>query len=137
MAGALYERLHIPPLLAMHLAFDYLGHPRFDPSAPGFIALSIVQLLIMGALVALVFVALRSLVSNPLPLWDGGFVATPGPRSVAVGALLCVAAATLASVGWGLNDQGLYCGTVILVTDRGLARDPQRVCAASLPARMT
>jgi hypothetical protein len=23
---------HIPPLLAMHLVFDYLGHPRFDPS---------------------------------------------------------------------------------------------------------
>ena len=132
---------HIPPLLAMHLVFDDLGYPRFDPSSPGFIALSVVQLLIMGVLVALVFVTLRPLENNPLPLWDGGLVARPGGRSLAVAALLCVAgAATLASVGWGLKDQGLYCVAVMLtalVTARGLASDAQRVCAASLPARMT
>ena len=132
---------HIPPLLAMHLVFDYLGHPRFDPTSPGFIALSIVQLLIMGALVALVFVALRPLENRPLPVWDGGCVAEPGGRSLAVGALLCVAgAATLASVGWGLKDQGLYCVAVMmiaLVAARMLASEPQRVCAASLPAKMT
>jgi hypothetical protein len=131
---------HIPPLLAIHLVFDYLGHPRFDPSAPGFIAISVVQLLIMAALVAVVFVTLRPLENSPLPLWDGGFVARPGGRSVAVGALLCVAgAATLASVGWGLKDQGLYCVAVMLialVAARGLASDRQRVCAASLPAKM-
>jgi hypothetical protein len=112
---------HIPPLLAMHLVF--------------------VQLLIMGALVALVIVTLRPLENNPLPLWDGGFVARPGGRSLAVGALLCVAgAATLASVGWGLKDQGLYCVAVMLIAliaARGLAGDGQRVCAASLPARTT
>ena len=132
---------HIPPLLAMHLVFDYLGHPRFDPSAPGFIALSIVQLVIMGVLVGLVLVTLRPLENNPLPLWDGGFVAHPGRRSTAVGALLCLAgAATLASVGWGLKDQGLYCVTGMvfaLAAARGLAGDPQRAEAASLPARMT
>lgn len=132
---------HIPPLLAIHLVFDYAGYPRFDPSSPGFIALSVVQLLIMGALVAVVFVTLRPFESNPLPLWDGGFVATPGGRSAAVGALLCVAgAATLASVGWGLKDQGLYGVTVMLIAllaARLLASDSQRVCAASLPARMT
>ncbi|HTI76801.1 MAG TPA: acyltransferase [Mycobacterium sp.] len=132
---------HIPPLLAMHLVFDYLGHPRFDPSAPGFIALSIVQLAIMGVLVGLVFVTLRPLESKPLALWDGGFVARPGRRSAMVGALLCFAgAATLASVGWGLKDQGLYCVTAMLVAllvARALASDPQRVCAASLPARTT
>ena len=65
---------HIPPLLAMHLVFGYLGHPRFDPSSPGFIALSVMQLMIMGALVTVVFVTLRPLENNPLPLWDGGFV---------------------------------------------------------------
>ena len=132
---------HIPPLLAMHLVFDYLGNPRFDPNAPGFIALSVVQLLIMAALVAVMFVTLRPLESNPLPLWDGGFVAAPGGRSAAVGALLCTAgAATLASVGWGLKDQGLYCVAVMLIAllaARRLASDPQRVCATSLPARMT
>ncbi len=107
---------HIPPLLAMHLAFDYLGHPRCDAGAPGFIALSVVQLVVMGVLVAVVFVVLRPLENNALPLWDGGYVAGPGPRSAAVGALLCVAgAATLASVGWGLKDLGLYCVAVMLM----------------------
>jgi hypothetical protein len=132
---------HIPPLLAMHLVFDYIGSPRFDPSAPGFIALSLVQLLIMAALVAVVFVTLRPLENYPLPLWDGGYVARPGGRSAAVGALLCIAgAATLVSVGWGLKDQGLYSVAVMLIAllaARWLASDPQRVCAASLPARMT
>jgi hypothetical protein len=133
---------HIPALLAMHLAFDYLGHPRYDPSAAGFTALSILQLVIMACLVATVFVALRPLENNPLPLWDGGFVSAPGSRSAAVGALLCVAgAATLASVGWGLKDQGLYCVAVMLaalIAARSLAGDlpvtTQRACAASLPA---
>jgi hypothetical protein len=58
-----------------------------------------------------------------------------------VGALLCVAgAATLASVGGGLKDQGLYCVAVMLVAliaARGLVNESQRVCAASLPARIT
>ena len=62
-------------------------------------------------------------------------------KSCPVGGLLCVAgAATLASVGWGLKDQGLYCVAVMmiaLVAARMLASDSQRVCATSLPARMT
>src|SRR5690348_271615 len=132
---------HTPPLLAMHLVFDHLGHPRFDPSAPGFIVVSVTQLAIMGVLVALVFVALRPLENRPLPPWDGGHVAHPGRRSTAVGVLLCVAgAATPASVGWGLKDQGLYCITAMLfalAAARVLACDAQRVDAASLPARTT
>ena len=81
-------------------------------TTPGFIVLSVAQLLIMAAVVAVVFVALRPLENNPLPLWDGGLVAAPGASSAAVGVLLCVAgAATLASAGWGLKDQGLiWCG---------------------------
>jgi hypothetical protein len=133
---------HIPPLLAMHLVFDYFGHPRYDPTAPGFIALSVLQLVIMAILVAAVCVVLRPLENSPVPLWDGGFVAGTGSRSAAVGALLCVAgAATLASVGWGLKGPGLYCVAVMLaalVGARFLATDPrvtaQRVCAASRPA---
>jgi hypothetical protein len=106
---------HIPALLFMHLAFDYLGHPRYDALAPGFIARSILQLVMMAVLVATVFVALRPLENNPLPLWDGGYVAATGLRSAAVGALLCVAgAATLASVGWGLKGPGLYCVAAML-----------------------
>jgi hypothetical protein len=133
---------HIPALLAMHLVFDYLGHPRYDAETAGFVALSILQLVIMVVLVATIFVALRPLENNPLPLWDGGFVSAPGSRSAAVGALLCVAgAATLTSVGWGLKDQGLYCVALMLaalVAARFLAGGQpvtaQRVCAASLPA---
>ncbi len=98
---------HIPLLLGMHLVFDYLGYPRYDAGGAGFVALSILQLSIMAGLVAAAFVALRPLESNPLPLWDGGRVTAPGARSTAVGTLLCVAgAATLASVGWGLQGPG-------------------------------
>jgi hypothetical protein len=46
--------------------------------------------------------------------------------------------ATLASVGWGLKDRGLYCVAAMLIalaTACGLASDSHRVCAASLPAR--
>jgi len=93
----------------------------------------------MGTLVAVVFVTLRPVENNPPPLWDAGFVARLGARSLAVGALLCLAgAATLASVGWGLKDQGLYRVAAMLIAlaaARGLASDSQRVCAASLPAR--
>jgi hypothetical protein len=133
---------HIPALLFMHLMFDYLGYPRFDAGAAAFVALSIVQLIVMAALVTTAFVALRPLENNPLPLWDGGSVAATGPRSAAVGVLLCVAgAATLASVGWGLKGPGLYCVAVMLaalIGARFLAGDrpvtAARVCAASTPA---
>lgn len=118
---------HIPLLLGMHLVFDYLGHPRFDPAAPGFVALSVVQMLLMAVLVGAAFLVLRPLENDPLPFWDGGFVAGPGLRSAAVGTLLCVAgAATLASVGWGLKDQGLYLTAVMLAAlagARALATD--------------
>lgn len=107
---------HMPLLLGLHLVFDYLGLDRYDPSAPGFVALSVLQLALMAGLVAMAFVALRPLENNPLPLWDGGTVAGTGIRSATVGLLLCVAgAATLTSVAWGLKDQGVYCVAVMLV----------------------
>lgn len=116
---------HMPLLLGLHLVFDYLGLDRYDPSAPGFVALSVLQLALMAGLVAMAFVALRPLENNPLPLWDGGAVAGTGIRSATVGWLLCVAgAATLTSVAWGLKDQGVYCVAVMLaalVAARALA----------------
>jgi hypothetical protein len=124
---------HMPALLGMHLVFDYLGFPRF-PGQPHFVALSIVQTLIMIGLVGVLFVMLRPLENDPLPGWDGGRVGAPGRRSATVGTLLCIAgAATLASVKWGLKDEGLYCVAVMLVTlvsARLLATDAQ-VPAAS------
>lgn len=121
---------HMPALLGVHLVFDYLGLARF-PGQTHFFVLSIVQVLIMGAIVGLLFVALRPLENNPLPGWDGGSVTAPGPRSTAVGVLLCLAgAATLASVKWGLKDDGLYCMAVMLTALIGA-----RVLAVTTVAR--
>lgn len=105
---------HMPALLGMHLLFDYLGYPRF-PGQPHFLVLSVVQVLIMIVVVGVLFVTLRPLENTPLPGWDGGYVAAPGLRSATVGTLLCVAGvATLASVKWGLKDQGIDCIAVML-----------------------
>ena len=132
---------YIPPLLAMHLVFDYFGHPRYDPTP----RLHRAQSSAVGHHGHPGCLGVRRAApvgEQPAPLWDGGFVAGTGSRSAAVGALLCVAgAATLASVGWGLKGPGLYCVAVMLaalVGARFLATDPrvtaQRVCAASRPA---
>jgi hypothetical protein len=119
---------HMPLLLGLHLVFDYLGLDRFDATAPGFIALSVLQLAVMAGLVAMTFVALRPLENSPLPGWDGGAVAGTGMHSATVGFLLCTAgAATLTSVAWGLKDQGVYCVAVMLAALAGarwLARNP-------------
>lgn len=105
---------HIPALLGIHLACDMLGWFRF-PGQPHLVLLSIVQVVLMAGLVTAMFTTLRPLENSPLPGWDGAAALTPGARSVAVGVLLCVAsAATLASVKWGLKDDGLYCVTVML-----------------------
>lgn len=116
---------HMPLLLAMHLVFDYAGLDRYDPTAPGFVALSVLQLAVMAGLVGLAFIVLRPLENSPLPLWDGGAVTATGMRSAAVGLLLCIAgAATLSSVAWGLKDQGVYCVAVMvaaLIAARRLA----------------
>ncbi|SRX94052.1 acyltransferase 3 [Xylanimonas cellulosilytica DSM] [Mycobacterium shimoidei] len=105
---------HMPALLGVHLLFDYLGFYRY-PGQPHLVLLSIVQTAVMVGLVGVLFVALRPLENSVLPGWDGGVVATPGSRSVAVGILLCLAAAaTLASVKWGLKDDGLSCMAVML-----------------------
>ncbi|WP_135457407.1 acyltransferase [Mycobacterium sp. DL99] len=121
---------HMPLLLGLHLVFDYLGLDRYDTSAPGFVALSVLQLALMAGLVAVAFVALRPLENNPLPLWDGGAVARTGIRSAVVGLLLCVAgAATLTSVAWGLKDQGVNCVAVMvtaLIAARWLAAEPSQ-----------
>ena len=111
---------HIPALLSVHLVFNYLGFSRFDSSASDFAAISVAQVAVMAVLVAMLFVALRPLENGPLPGWDGGFVAAPGVRSAAVGTLLCTAgAATFASAGWGLKDDGLYCTAVLLAALAG------------------
>ena len=127
---------HMPVLLGVHLAFDYLGLPRY-PGQPYFLLLSIAQLVVVVLLVAATFVVLRPLENNPLPLWDGGCVAAPGVRSAAVGTLLTVAgAATLASVGWGLKDQGLFCVSVMLVALTGARLLANDGVAAETPVKL-
>ncbi len=105
---------HMPALLAVHVLFDSFGHPRF-PGRPDFLTVTIEQLVIMIAVVAVLFVALRPLENNPLPGWDGCPAITSARRGSAVGILLCVAgAALLAAVKWGLKDDGLVCVAVML-----------------------
>ncbi|BBZ32232.1 acyltransferase family protein [Mycolicibacterium confluentis] len=128
---------HMPALLLMHLAFDYAGLDRY-PGQPNFLALSVIQLLMMLAVVGALFVALRPLENNPLPGWDGAIAVSPGPRSAAVGALLCVAgAATLAAVKWGLKDDGIACVAVMLaalIAARVLSRAAADTTATAHPA---
>ena len=81
---------HMPVLLGVHLLFDGLGHPRY-PGQPHFLLICVVQLLIVVAVVAVLFLTLRSLENNPLSGWDGAPAVTSVWRGAAVGALLCVA----------------------------------------------
>lgn len=122
---------HMPALLGMHLVFDFLGFPRYNTAAPNFVVLSVLQVMTMAVLVTGLFLALRPLENNPLPGWDGGYVAYPGMRSTAVGiALMTAGGFTLASVVWGLKGFGLTCWVVALaglITARALASDKKGV----------
>lgn len=107
---------HMPALLAMHLAFDYLGHPRY-PGQPDFVAVSVTQLVLMVVAVAVLFVALRPLENNPLAGWDGAPAIASVRRGAAAGALLCIAGvATLAAIRWGLKGDGLVCVAVMVAS---------------------
>lgn len=125
---------HMPVLLGVHLAFDYLGCPRY-PGAQDFLAVSVAQLLVVIVAVAVLFVALRPLENNPLSGWDGAPAVTARGRGAAVGALLCVAGvAILAAIRWGLKDEGLVCMAVMvtaLVGARVLAAAPAKRLAAA------
>lgn len=105
---------HMPALLAVHLAFDYLGIPRY-PGQSHFMLITLMQLLIMVAVVAVQFLVLRPLENNPLPGWDGAVTVASGRRAAVVGVLLSVAGASiLAAVKWGLKDDGLVCVAMML-----------------------
>jgi hypothetical protein len=125
---------HIPALLAIHLLFDELGVPRY-PGQPDFAVVSVAQVLLMAAVVATLFVALRPLENNPLPGWDGAWVINTIGRGAVVGTLLCVAgAATLVSIHWGLKDVGLYfeaTTVTALVAARALARPRHRITVSA------
>ncbi len=126
---------HMPALLGIHLLFDVTRHPRY-PGQADFLAISVAQLLIMAALVAVLFVTLRPLENNPLPGWDGP-IAVSGARGISTGILLCVAGmATLASVKWGLKDDGLYCMAVVLAALVGARALSGSRSAAELPVRL-
>jgi fucose 4-O-acetylase-like acetyltransferase len=110
---------HIPALLGIHLLFDELGMPRY-PGRPGFAVISIAQVLLMAAAVAVLFVALRPLENNRLPGWDGATPVTSSARDGAIGTLLCIAGATtLAAIHWGLKDIGLDLEAVTIIALMG------------------
>ncbi|ORB75867.1 acyltransferase family protein [Mycobacterium scrofulaceum] len=122
---------HMPVLLGVHLAFDYLGCPRY-PGAHDFLAVSVAQLLVVIVALAVLFVALRPLENNPLSGWDGAPAVTARGRGAAVGALLCVAGvAILAAIRWGLKDEGLVCMAVMVTALVGA-----RVLAAAQAKRL-
>jgi fucose 4-O-acetylase-like acetyltransferase len=126
---------HIPALLGIHLLFDELGAPRY-PGQPHFATVSVAQLLLMGLVVATLFLALRPLENNPLPGWDGAAAVNTVGRGALIGTLLCVAgAATLVSIHWGLKDIGLtFEATTVtaLVAARALATPQLRTHPALL-----
>jgi hypothetical protein len=82
------------------------------------------------AVVAVLFVFLRPLENNPLPGWDGAPSVASRWRGAVIGALLCVAGVTLlASIKWGLKDDGLVCMAAVvtaLVGARAVAALPVR-----------
>ncbi len=103
---------HMPVLLGTHLAFDYLGSARY-PGEHHFVAVSVLQLLTVAFVVAALFIVLRPLENDPLPGWDHAPGITSRRRGAVVGVLLCVAGvAILASIRWGLKDDGLVCMAV-------------------------
>jgi hypothetical protein len=105
---------HMPALLLMHLTFAHFGCHRY-PGEPDLLWLSIIQLLLMTCLVTALFVVLRPLEGRPLPGWDMPVSASPGLGSAVTGVLVCVAGvAILASVKWGLKDDGIYCVAIML-----------------------
>ncbi|VBA45465.1 hypothetical protein LAUMK41_00147 [Mycobacterium attenuatum] len=124
---------HMPVLLGLHLLFDTVGHPRY-PGQPGFLVISLQQLLLMGGVMAVLFVVLRPLENNPLPGWDGAPAIASLWRGTAAGVLLCVAgSAILAAVKWGLKDGGLVCVAIMLgalVLARAVATTRQGVRSA-------
>lgn len=117
---------HMPALLLMHLVFGGLGWYRY-PGEPNMVLLSMIQLAIMAALMVVALLGLRPLENTALPGWDSPVT----PRhSVAVGVSLCLAGvAILASVKWGLKDDGIYCVAVMLTALLGarVLSLPQRV----------
>jgi hypothetical protein len=124
---------HMPVLLGAHLLFDGLGHPRY-PGQPHFVLISVAQLLLVIAGVAVLFLTLRPLENNPLSGWDGAPPVTSAQRGAAVGALLCVAGvATLAAIRWGLKDDGLIC-VATMVTALVAARAVAEVRISRPPA---
>jgi hypothetical protein len=127
---------HIPALLGIHLLFDELGAPRY-PGQPHFATVSAAQVLLMGLVVAALFLALRPLENNPLPGWDGATPVNSPGRGALIGTLLCVAgAATLVSIHWGLKDIGLtFEATTVtaLVAARALAISQPRTRRALPP----
>ena len=116
----------MPALLGVHLHFDSLGIPvtpasRISPDQPATVP--------VVSVVAVLFLTLRPSRTTHCR-WDGATAVTSVWRGAAVGTLLCVAgAATLASIKWGLKDDGLICvATMVaaLVAARVLAEAGRR-----------
>lgn len=99
---------HIPVIAVAAFSLHAIGLDAFDPHAPGFWGLLALRAALFAVLMAVAFRVLSPLEHRPLPWWDSPVRATGG-RSIAAGALICLAGAALTlmakngldgTVGW-------------------------------------
>lgn len=85
---------HIPAIAIAAVGLNAVGLDAYDVHAPGFWALLGLRAGVFAAVMAAMFRLLSPLEHRRLPWWDAP-VATAGARSVAAGALICLAGVAL------------------------------------------
>jgi hypothetical protein len=116
---------HIPVIAVATFSLHAVGLDAYDVHAPGFWGLLALREVVFGVLMAVAFVVLSPLEHRKIPWWDAPADAT-GIRSVAAGALVCVAGvAVLLMAKDGLSDttgwSALGCFVVAVAGARGCA----------------
>jgi hypothetical protein len=106
-AGAMTLYLwHIPAIAVTALALHAVGFDAYDVSAPDFVAMLLLRAAAFAVVMSVFFAVLSPLEHRRLPWWDDP-VQARGPRSAAVGALVCTAGVLLVLMAkLGLADQG-------------------------------
>ena len=95
---------HIPAIAVATFTLHALGFDAFDVHAPGFVGRVLLREAVFVVVMALAFLALSPLEHRRLPWWDSPACAT-GARSLAAGALVCVAGVAILLMSRdGLSD---------------------------------
>lgn len=85
---------HIPAIAVAAFTLHAVGLDAYDVHAPGFVGLLALRALVFAVVMGVTFRLLSPLEHRRLPWWDASVGAT-GARSVASGALICVAGVAL------------------------------------------